>query len=233
MKKMILGPLGALCAMLALPAIALATPAHVTPQPEGTLSIHGGASALSRVAGGGATGTTTKGFGSFESTTTGKLKFTFTGVKSSIGTNCTNTGVTGEVTTTELTFHIVMLAANTPGVLITGNKTVGTEQTAGEGPWGHHFVDFGCGIFLPTVQVRGNGFIGTITGPQCGKKSSTVTMRFEPTGVGSGVQKHITYTGSNYDLESSFNGGPYTTSALEVEAVIAFAGPQTPELVCT
>ena len=233
MKKLMLGALAALCAMLVLPAFAAATPAHVTPAPEGNATVAGGASALSRVAGGGTTGTKTAGTATFENSTTGKLKLTFTGVKSSIGTNCTNTGVTGEVTTTELTFHIVMVDATTPAIIITGNKTVGTAGTEGEGPWGHHFVDFGCGIFIPTVQVRGNGVLGKITAPECGKKSNTATVKFEPTEKGSGIQKITSWTGTNYDLESSIGEGAYSTSAMEAEATITFAGVQTPELVCT
>jgi hypothetical protein len=233
MKRLMLGALAALCAMLALPALASATPAHISPAPEVPFSIHGGASELSRVAGGGSTGTTTTGSGSFENTTTGKIKLTFHGVKSTIGTNCTSPGQpTGTVTTTELTFHLVMLAANTPGILITGNETTTGVKTAGEGPWGHHFVDYACGIFIPTVQVRGNGVLGTITAPACGAASTTANVKFEPTVKGNGVQKHSSYTGTNYGLESSIGEGAYSASAMEAEATITFGGAK-PTLVCT
>jgi hypothetical protein len=234
MKKLMLGALAALWAMLALPALASATPAHISPAPEGGFSIHGGASELSRVAGGSTTGTTTTGSGTFENTTTGKIKLTFHGVKSSIATNCETLGQpTGTVTTTELTFHLVMLAANTPGILITGNETTIGVKTAGEGPWGHHFFDYTCGVFIPTVQWRGNGLLGTITAPACGAASNTAKVKFEPNVKGSGVQKHSSYTGTNYDLESSIGEGAYSTSAIEAEATITFAGGAKPTLSCT
>jgi hypothetical protein len=234
MKRLMIGALAALSAMLLLPALASATPAHVSPQPVGNFSIHGGASEWSRVAGGGSTGTTTTGTGTFENTTTGKIKLTFHGVKSSIGTNCHQPGgPVGTVTTTELTFHLVMLAANTPGILITGNETTTGVKTAGEGPWGHHFFDYTCGIFIPTVQWRGNGLLGTITAPACGAASNTAKVKFDPNVKGNGVQKHSSYTGTNYSLESSIGEGAYSASAMEAEATITFSGGAKPTLSCT
>jgi hypothetical protein len=234
MKRLMLGALATLCAMLALPALASATPAHISPAPEAPFSIHGGASELSRVAGGGLTATTTTGTGAFENTTTGRISLMFHGMKSSIGTNCESAGQpTGTVTTTELTFHLVMLAANAPGILITGNQTTTGVKTADEGPWGHHFVDYTCGIFIPTIQVRGNGILGTFTAPACGAASSTAKIKFEPTVKGNGVQKHSSYTGTNYDLESSIGEGAYSTTAREAELTITFGGGATPTLICT
>lgn len=230
MKRLTIGALAALCAMLALPALVSATPVHLNPAPEVTSTIFGGASELTRVGGGYTTADGTTGTAVFENTTTGRLKLTFHAVRSGIGTFCKSAGQpAATVTTTELTFHLVMLAANTPGILITGNKTVGTAGTEGEGPWGHHFFDYGCGIFIPTIQVRGNGLLGTITSPECGKKSITVTVSFKRAAVG--VQQHTSYTGTTYGLESSIGGGAYSASAMEAEATIGVSG--TPELVCT
>lgn len=233
MKKVMLGALAALCAMLALPALASATPAHVTPQPVGNATITGGHTELTRT-GGFTTGTSVTGSASFESTTTGQLQLLFHGVKSSIGSNCTNTGTTGTVTTTPLTFHVIQTTnpetgKPEPKLLITGGPT-STPETEGEGTWGHHFADFSCGIFIPTVQVRGTGIIGTITAPACDTKSNTATVKFEQEAVG--VQKHRVWTGNSYDLEASL-GGEYATAAMNAEATITFAGGATPELDCT
>ena len=230
MKKLMLGALAALCAMLALPAIASAESAHIHPQPTGVFGVTGTTSELSRVAGGGTNGTTITGEGEFENTTTGWLKLTFHHVTSSIGTNCNSAGQpTGTVTTTKLTFHLVR-KGTVPYILITGNKTVGTPGTEGEGPWGHHFVDFTCGIFIPTVQVRGNGVLGTITAPACSTPSNTATVSFKGT---NGAQEHQSFTGTNYTLESSIGEGAYSQSAMTAHATIAFANGATPTLDCT
>jgi hypothetical protein len=219
MKKLMLGALAALCAMLALPAFASALPAHLSENP-GSFTVHGGASALSRVGGGGTNGTTTTGTGSFENTTTGTVSLVFHEVKSSIGTNCTSAGQpTGTVKTATLPFHLVMLATEKPGILLT--------PPAGGGNWAH----YSCGIFIPTVQVTGNGILGTITSPSCGVKSNTATLSFKGT---EGVQEHLTYTGTTYDLHSTLSeGGATATSAMTAEATIKFGVGKEPSIICT
>lgn len=217
--------LAALCAMLALPAFASATPAHLDKVPEGSFTAHGGHLQLSRASGEIYTGATTTGVGTFESTTTGRIQLTFHAVKNSIGVNCQTAGQpTGTILTTELTFHLVMLATNVPGILITGGPT------PGEPGWGHHFADYNCGIFFPTVQWKGNGILGTITAPECGRRSSTATVSLEA--IEAGVQKHTVYTGVNYRLESSISGGAYSQQAIATHATITFPGGER-ELICT
>jgi hypothetical protein len=229
MKRSILAALAAISATLALSASASALPAHLNGAPASNNNIHGGASELSRVGGGGAAASTTTGTAGFESTTTGTVALTFHSVKSSIGTNCTSAGkLPGEVSTTVLPFHLVMLSAHSPGLLITPNTTIDkfgwpiAETT--------HFATFGCGIFIPSFVVKGNGILGEITSPSCGEKRNWATLEFN--GV-AGVQTPFLYTGTKYTLESSINGGAFEQSALSAEATVTFLFGVTPELICT
>ena len=215
-----LGALAALCAMLALPAFASALPAHLDSAPANAFTVHGGVSELSRVGGGGTTGTTTTGKGSFENTTTGTVKLTFHHVTAANTFNCTTSGqATGTVTTTELPFHLVMLATNKPGILITPGAN-------------NHFATYNCGIFVGTIEVKGgNGILGTVKSPECGVSSTTATLDFNATG---GVQEHLNYTGTEYTLKSSLNGStPPAQSGMEAEATITFGGGESRSIVCT
>lgn len=214
MKALIFRALATLCATLALPASALADPLHLHSSPE--LTVSGGSSTLSRVAGGNAVATSTTGTGSFENTTTGALHLTFHHLTTAGAPfNCTTPGQpTGTVTPPILPFHLVSLTNGEPGILITPALTLGGVRD--------HFMDYNCGVFVGTVIWRGTGLLGTLTSPDCNGSSATVTLKF---GGSSGVQEH-TYDGTDahYGLESSVGGGAYSPSAINAEATITLAG---------
>jgi hypothetical protein len=46
------------------------------------------------------------------------------------------------------------------------------------------------------IQFKGNGLIGTVTSPVCATESKVATIKFDAEG---GVQKQMSYTGTNYD----------------------------------
>ena len=225
MKKMLLLALAAMSARLALPAFSSATPAHLNENP-GVFTVHGGAAGWSRTDGVTTTSTTTTGVGSFESTTTGTVKFTVHGKNSALLGSCGSTAeghteASGTVTTTTLPFHLVMLGASKPGILLTPGKTANGEP---------HFATYSCGsFFTATIVVKGNGILGEITSPACGVKSGTATLKFNGAG---GVQTPQLYTGVNYSLSSKLGSGAFTQSAMNAEAKITFGG-KTPSIVCT
>lgn len=222
-KRIMLLALAAVSAsMLAMPTFASAKPAHLDIKP-GSLIVHGGASALSRVGGGGSNGETTTGSGVFETTTTGHLTLTFHKVNSPALGDCsstpthTHTGGPGTVTTTTLPFHLITLPTESPAILIT--------------PATGHFATYTCGPFNIPIVVSGNGIIGTITSPKCNVASNTANVSF--TASSEGVQAHQTYTGTKYTLESSVAGGSKVQSAMNASATITFGGGATPKLLCT
>ncbi|HEU4461211.1 MAG TPA: hypothetical protein VFR75_01335 [Solirubrobacterales bacterium] len=226
-KKMMLLALSVVSAALfALPAIASATPAHISATENFTVSKGAAETAELETTGGekvqchkGVTGS-----GSWHSTTTGTLTLEFheCTTASPFGnltctTRTTEGGTSpetaGTIRTTHLEFHLITIAANSPGVLIT--PSAGTN----------HFAGFTCGGGLVSRTVIGNGILGTITAPACGVASTTATLKFEQ-GATTGLQKHTTYTGVNYHLES--NG----QKAVEVaEGKLTFPAPKT--ITCT
>jgi len=124
-KAKLLGLAAVSAAMLAMPALASAQTAHI--DATSTFTVTGGASTINETGGLTFSGTSIDGAGAFTSTTTGKLLMTLTGVNESVfGSKCASTaqghaGSSGVVTTSELTFHLIMLATNKPGILITPN----------------------------------------------------------------------------------------------------------------
>jgi hypothetical protein len=226
MKKMMLLALAVSASLLALPALAAATPAHMKPTANFTVS--GLNSVLKTTAGGVTNGKSVTGNGSFENTTTGTVNLTFHGVQSENPvTNCASTGQGhaliaggGTVTTTNpLPFHLIMVETNKPGILLTPNAQTGI------------FAHFACAGGLVNVTVTGNGIIGTITSPECGKASNTAKLKFESSSPGH--QKHRLWTGTSYDLHTTANSGAPSTFSLDAEATITFAGGATPTLECT
>jgi hypothetical protein len=201
-KKMVFLALSVVSgALFILPAVASATPAHISATENFTVTK-------------GVTETTTfettsgekfechkgvTGVGSWHSTTTGTLTLEFhectTTVFGSVVTCTTDvaeggTGISGTVSTTHLPFHLIMPEpkGQHAGMLIT--PTAGTNN---------HFATFTCGGGLVTKKVTGNGIIGMIASPTCGTASTTATLKFEQ-GATTGVQKYSTYTGATYGL---------------------------------
>ena len=219
-KKIMLLALGAISAVvLAVPAFASALiPLHLNPTPAGPQSIDSvGVARLSTTGGTQITCNGVSGNAAFEAGgTTGTLNLTFGGdcTENVLGTRCTSAGEpTGNISTTALPFHLVTLANEKPGVLITPNATGA-------------FAHFTCAGGLITVTVEGNGVIGTITSPECKKSASSATLSFVATA--NGVQQHTTVAGT--DTEYHLIDGS-ENAAQEGHATLTLS--ETSELVCT
>jgi hypothetical protein len=179
-KKIMLLVLAAVsAAVLALPAMASAlVPLHTSKLQTGTVS--GGAFTFSKTGGTTVTCETTTGTTTSTTTTTGTLVLLFHGCKSS-GISCNSTGQpAGTIETTVLTYHLLTLTEKKPGILLTPNESTGVI--------GH----FTCSFLSFTWE--GNGLLGTITSPECGKSSTSSTWSFKATGLG--VQQHTTVEGT-------------------------------------
>jgi uncharacterized protein with GYD domain len=143
--------------------------------------------------------------GSFDSgsTTTGKVNLTFTGCTAEflgIKGSCNVLGDSSGVITSSAAFHLITTTSN-PGILLTPVTTTVI-----------------C-IGFSRLEYTGNGVIGTITGPECGKSSKTLRVSFNQTG---GTQEDKFYTLGTYDLSAHTEGsdgkttGASGTAGLEV-----------------
>jgi hypothetical protein len=206
-------------AMLAVPALASAQTAHIDVAEPFTIS--GGAYTLNETGGLTITGTSISGTGTFINTTTGTMTLKTSGVTESIfGTKCGSTAQghtesSGVVTTTELTFHLIMLATNKPGILITPNAATGVFK---------HFKCLGI-----EKTVTGNGLIGTITSPGCGVASKTATVSIRR--ASAGHQEHKLYTGVNYSMHTNSSGNPTASYDIPGNATLTFANAR--KIECT
>ncbi|HKO37919.1 MAG TPA: hypothetical protein VJU14_06090 [Solirubrobacterales bacterium] len=218
-KKMMLLALSVVsAAMLAMPALASALPAHI--DATSTFSVSGGVSVLQEKEGSASNGTGIGGSGAFTNTTTGTLNLTFTGVTAGptpSGINCGSTAqghteASRVVTTTPLEFHLIMIATNRPGILITPNAATGV------------FAHFRC--FLVEKTVTGTGIIGEIIAPACGVKSKTATVKFRGAG---GTQELLTYTNKTYDLHT--NSAP--TASMDIPGNVTITFPNERSITCT
>jgi len=214
-KKIMLLALAAVSAMLfAIPSMASAAeediPLHTGKLQTGTVT--GGAFTFSKTGGTTQTCEKTTGTTTPTSTTTGTLVLLFHGCKSS-GISCNSAGQpAGTIETTVLTYHLLTLTNKKPGILLTPNAATGT------------FAHYNCSFLSFTFE--GNGVLGTITSPECGKSSSSATMSFVATA--NGVQQHTTVEGTKtiYPLTS---GGQ--NAAQQVTTTTTTTEPDT--LTCT
>lgn len=223
MKKMMLLALAAASvAMFALPAVASAHPWHLSQ--TSTFTVSGPAGNLTTTSGTTVNCTSTKGSGSFTTTTGGNVTLSFHGCNVG-GLPCTSANQpSGTIVTNPaaLAFDAIMIANNTPGILIT--PTSATEVTPGK----KLFSEFNC--FGLNTKVFGTGVIGTITTPGCGVASTTAGLSF--TSSQAGHQKHLTWTGKTYDLEATTPGGSvHTTASIDATATITF--PAARSITCT
>ncbi|HET8566395.1 MAG TPA: hypothetical protein VFL77_07960 [Solirubrobacterales bacterium] len=211
-------------AAFALPSMAMAAEediaVHVVPQPANGSPISGGVATLQTKSGTTVTCKEVTGnVTSWESTTTGKITLTFKNdcTESVFHSSC------GEIMTTELQFHLVTVVDKT-----TGEKKPGILITSNAG----HFATFTCGGGLLKVVVNGNGILGEISAPACGKSSTTSTLKFAQT---SGVQTYQTVDGTpntEYHLTSSLNGGAAEEAGQSGEGTVSF-GTTAETLECT
>jgi hypothetical protein len=219
MKKSLLLALAVVsAAMLAVPALASAQSAHI--DKTSTFSVTGGATTLATTSGVTTAGTSVSGSGTFTTTTGGTLELIFGGVAEEIfGTKCGSTfnghaENSGVVTAKNLTFSLIMLATNKPGILI-------------KPPAGGIFAHFKC-LGIETT-VTGNGILGTITAPACGVASSTATLKIRSTS--NGHQEHKLYTGVSYDLDTGPNANQTASMNVPGDSIIHF--PEARKIECT
>jgi hypothetical protein len=214
-KKIMLLALAAVSAVvLALPAMASAlVPLHLNPTPSGTQTIHGGPGSLS-------TGSSTvscngvSGGLTFESGgTTGTMNLKFGGGCTSSGFSCNSPGeASGNIATTALPFHLVTLANEKPGVLVTPNAS-------------GSFAHIECAFGLVKFTVTGNGVIGTIE-QECGEISNRADIDFNAVGAGQQEHKTVLGTSTEYDLLKGAE-----TAAQDTTGTVTFT--QSTELDCT
>ncbi|HET7418304.1 MAG TPA: hypothetical protein VFJ61_11835 [Solirubrobacterales bacterium] len=146
--------------------------------------------------------TSSSGTANFTSTTTGTFTQTFLGCKEGFGVSCTSPGqASGTIVTTVLPFHLVTAVhtgtgATGPGILVTPNESGA-------------FAHFTCGFISTTVS--GNGLVGTITKPECGKSSTSSTIQFSQTS--NTVQTHKTV--ASIDTTTGVKGHTPTEYSLE------------------
>jgi len=174
------------------------------------------------------------GSGEFFDRETGSLTLKFEECIGPLGVKCTTAGQSeGTIATTTLPFHLKTVAhlnakgetEHKPGVLITPGPS--NEH-------GPHFYTFSCPL-LGAISLGGNGLIGTITKPEEGVASNTMTLSFSSTEPGSNTQTHrfVTNDPTEYDRKTRINGGETKTSALDAETVITFAEGMKPTLETT
>jgi hypothetical protein len=212
-KKMIRKSMLAVCAaalaFAALPALASAVEIS---DPEAHFTVDG-ATALLETASGtevhcktveGVEGVT--GTGQFSGNKKGSVKFTFHNCRGPLNITCNSSEQpSGTIETTTLPFTLETVNGN-PAVLIKPNEG--------------HFVSFHCSAFAG-IEVTGNGIIGTITSPGIGEASTEATVSFEQS---EGTQAHRFVDGdeTEYDLESSLNGGPLETAGEQATGTLTF-----------
>ena len=181
-------------------------PVHLSPRPEKPSTIAGFTSIIN-FGGFGATCKEIKGNATWETTTTGTIDLSIIGCGFGPFGTCAPAEAKG------LPFHLLTLPVDKPGILITP-------------PAGGLYFKIVCTNV--TFEVQGNGLIGTITAPNCGTESSTVTIKFSRTG--SGVQQHLEVEGTETDYQMALvpGGSPV---ALEAETAFGFEGKT--QLICT
>ncbi|MFL5898697.1 MAG: hypothetical protein ACJ76D_09595 [Solirubrobacterales bacterium] len=151
--------------------------------------------------------TSNVGSGKYTSKTTGEVSLTFSGCTGNLGflhPECHTTGQSnGVIATATSVFHNVYLtdAKTTPGILVTP-------------PTGGVFATIICAGFS-NIEVKGNGVIGDLASPGCGKSSATGTLSFTATGSAQ-TYKQNTATGTIYNLTSTTEGGGSPVEAAEV-----------------
>ena len=211
-------------ALFVAPAFASAQEWHL--DKTGAFTISGGAISISSAAGATTTCTSVSGSGSYTTATTGSLQLVFHGCTSS-GFSCNSAGQpAGTVKTTVLPIHNAMIATSKPGMLVTPNSVTNIPTTG----MGHYFSKSCAGGLVNSV-VSGNGLLGTITAPACGGSSKTLTLVFEQ--ASAGVQKHLMYTGTTYDLVKSVNNGAHSTTSLQAALTLTFSDGAARKVECT
>jgi hypothetical protein len=212
-RKTLLATAMAVAAFAAIPVFAVANPTMHRPA-NPSFTVHG--PALQFTGGVEVACSTLSGLGKFDTSTTGKIEFTFTNCAVSF-LKCTSNppNITGTITTTELSFQLVTITNGKPGIRIAPGA-------------GNHFASFKC--VISNVGWGGSGLIGEIIS-LCNIKSSSFGFKFA--GIGT-VQNHRTVDGSEvkYSLTSSMNGGESLASAFDATGIANFVSGGEGTLTC-
>jgi len=137
----------------------------------------------------------------FENTSTGEARLLLAGCKESVfGTNCGNTVTAGQITTNNLSSHLIYLEQDKSikGLLLTGLN-----------------VTLSCTSGAIKKTITGN-VMGEIENPECGVFRTHHTVLFEA-GISTGSQRwtSITTSGTIFDLTmNNDSGGAYSTTSL-------------------
>jgi len=222
-KKIMLALAAVSAAVFAMPAVASAEdlPLHLNPTPAGAQTIDdvGANPTLS------ATGGSKFECGTFSATamfeaggTTGhmNLKFGVAGAEDckSSSFTCNSTGAAaGIIETTELPFHLVKLANEKPGILVTPNPS-------------GSFAHIECAGGLIKYTIGGNGLIGTFTEPACEGTSNMATIDFNATATGVQEHKKVAGTETEYTLKKGTEN-----TALDATGTLTLSGNS--KLECT
>jgi hypothetical protein len=197
-------------AMFSLPAAASAG----APEIEcgtvacGAFTAHGNTGTLASTNGLAVECTASTATGNYASKTIATIKFTFTGCRDEIfNVPCSNTATSGKVETTTVEIRNIYTTDNktTPGILIRPDVV--------------HFATFTCGF---KFEVTGNGIIGSLTSPTCGKSATSYTLSFSQASKGHQTHKQITGTGTIFDLSTNGN-----TSSMSGTGTVTFGSSAT------
>lgn len=132
---------------------------------------------------------------------------------------CSNTGVTGQITTNVLTSHLIKLedgSALPVGLLLTGVN-----------------VTFYCPLIAVPKTVTGS-IIAEIENPSCGSAKTHHTISFENSAAGAQRWRQITTTGAMLDLTVSSHtlSEETTTTSWQATAHVNYPESKTVRLNC-
>jgi hypothetical protein len=232
-KIMVLALATACAALFALPAAASAQTAHLSATTS--FSVTGNGGSLTSTEGGTVNCSSTTGSGTFSTTTSGHVSLLFHGCSVSIGFSipCTSPSHPSGTITAANSFNLIMVSAGTStgkaGILLTptGTSVLTPSNPSQPSHASKKFVtEFSCGG-IQSIKVYGNGVIGTIH-QACSTSASTFGLVFESSSPGH--QKHMTWTGTTYDLISNITD-QHPTASLDGTATIHL--PAARQLHCT
>ena len=224
-KRMMLAAIAAALAFAALPALAAAE-YEVDLPTNHAFNVAGGPAELISTYEGDTVEVdceSSSGEGKFTNSQTGELKLKFHGcveTYSGFEFPCTTPGEPeGTISTTQLTFHLKTVEDNeetSHGILITGEPLTKHEDHLPA------FATFEC--FVLHVTVGGNGIVGTVTAPETGNASNTMTLSFSKNASDPHHQTHQKVVGDStvYNLRSSLNGGPTETASETADGTATF-----------
>jgi hypothetical protein len=229
-KTMVLAMATACAALFALPAAASAQTAHLSVTTS--FSVTGVGGKLTSTEGPGPVScSSTTGSGTFSTTTSGSVSLLFHNCTFA-GFPCTSTGHSSGTITASHSFNLIMVSAGTStgkaGILLTPTGSIVlTSSPANISK--KLTTEYTCSVLglSQVIKVYSNGVIGTIE-ETCGTSSTTFRLVFESSSPGH--QKHLTWTGTTYDMISDITSS-HPTASLDGTATMHL--PAARQLHCT